>query len=353
MTRSLLLSLLLVLLAACTQPATERHDTQLVFGTLVDVTLYGVDDATSQRAFTQLRKDFKLMHFMWHPLKPGPLGRTNKLLALQAPFSANPSILPLIEKSLPLSQSSDHLFNPAIGKLLDLWGFHSDKPPKGPPPDPAAIAKLVAADPKLEDIKIHGVVMRSTNPAVKLDFGAMAKGLAVDREIEALKALGVKNAVINAGGDLKVIGRHGDRPWRVGIRDPRGKGVLAVLDVHDGEAVFTSGDYERYFMWQGRRYHHIIDPRTGYPAEGTRSVTVIHSDAATADAAATALFVAGPKLWPKIARQMGLDQVLLIDARGVHYVTPKMRARLKYAREPKRLIVVDPTATSKKNPATS
>ena len=342
--RRLLLPLLLLLLAACSRPAAERHDTQLVFGTLVDVTLYDTDAATAQRAFTQLREDFKLMHFMWHPWKPGPLGRTNELLALQAPFSANPSILPLIEKSLPLTQASDHLFNPAIGKLLDLWGFHSDEPPKGPPPDPQAIAALVAADPKLEDIEIRGVVMRGTNPAVKLDFGAMAKGLAIDRGIEALQALGVRNAVINAGGDLKVIGRHGDRPWRVGIRDPRGEGVLAVLDVHDGEAVFTSGDYERYFVWEGKRYHHILDPRTGYPAQGTRSVTVIHPDAATADAAATALFVAGPDLWPKIARQMGLRDVLLVDAKGVFHMTPTMQARLDFARPPAQVRIVDPAA---------
>jgi len=344
----LLLPLLVLLLAACSRPPAEQHDSQLVFGTLVDVTLYGVDDATAQQAFRQLREDFKLMHFMWHPWKPGPLGRTNELLALQAPFSANPSILPLIEKSLPLTQASDHLFNPAIGKLLDLWGFHSDEPPKGPPPDPQAIAALVAANPRLEDIEINGVVMRGTNPAVKLDFGAMAKGLAIDRGIEALQALGVHNAVINAGGDLKVIGRHGDRPWRVGIRDPRGEGVLAVLDVDEGEAVFTSGDYERNFVWEGKRYHHILDPRTGYPAEGTRSVTVIHPDAATADAAATALFVAGPERWTKIARQMGIVHVLLVDANGTFHMTSKMQPRLRFARPPERVRIVDPAQKSQR-----
>ena len=338
----LALPLLVLLLAACSRPPAEHHDSQLVFGTLVDVTLYGVDDATARQAFRQLREDFKLMHFMWHPWKPGPLGRTNELLALQAPFSANPSILPLLEKSLPLTQASDHLYNPAIGKLLDLWGFHSDEPPTGPPPDPQAIAALVAANPRLEDIEIQGIVMRGTNPAVKLDFGAMAKGLAIDRGIAALKALGVHHAVINAGGDLKVIGRHGNRPWRVGIRHPRGEGVLAVLDVNDGEAVFTSGDYERNFVWEGKRYHHILDPRTGYPAEGTQSVTVIHPDAATADAAATALFVAGPDLWPKIARQMGIESVLLVDSEGALQATPSMHSRLKFPKPPSRLRIVDP-----------
>ncbi len=345
MNRRLALPLLILLLAACTPAPPEHRDSQLVFGTLVDVTLYGTDAATAQKAFRQLRQDFELMHFMWHPWKPGPVGRTNELLALQAPFSGNPSILPLIERSLPLSQASEHLFNPAIGKLIALWGFHSDEPPQGPPPDPRAIAELVAADPKLEDIEIRGVVMRGTNPAVKLDFGAVAKGLAIDRGIEALQALGVAHAVINAGGDLKVIGRHGDRPWRVGIRNPRGEGVLAVLDVHDGEAVFTSGDYERYFTWEGKRYHHILDPRTGYPAEGTRSVTVIHTDGATADAAATALFVAGPDDWPRIAQRMGIDQVLLVDADGVFHLTPKMQARLKFAVEPPAVRVVAPLKT--------
>ena len=342
MTARFLWPLFVLLLAACSRPPAEQHDSQLVFGTLVDVTLYGVDDATAQQAFRQLREDFKLMHFMWHPWKPGPLGRTNELLALQAPFSANPSILPLIEKSLPLTQASDHLFNPAIGRLLDLWGFHSDEPPTGPPPDPQAIAALVAANPRLEDIERQGIIMRGTNPAVKLDFGAMAKGLAIDRGIEALKALGVRHAVINAGGDLKVIGRHGNRPWRVGIRHPRGEGVLAVLDVNDGEAVFTSGDYERNFIWEGKRYHHILDPRTGYPAEGTQSVTVIHPDAATADAAATALFVAGPTLWPKIARQMGIESVLLVDSEGALQATPSMHRRLKFSKPPSRLRIVDP-----------
>jgi thiamine biosynthesis lipoprotein len=93
--------------------------------------------------------------------------------------------------------------------------------------------------------------------------------------------------------------------------------------------VFTSGNYERYFTWQGKRFHHIIDPRTGYPAEGTRSVTVIDSDATRADAAATALFIAGPDGWFKIARQMGIEQVLLFDDQDRIHMTPAMAARVE------------------------
>jgi len=168
-------------------------------------------------------------------------------------------------------------------------------------------------------------------------MGAMAKGVAVDRAIDYLKSLGINNAIVNAGGDLKAIGRHGERPWHVGIRDPRkncgqqnqADCIIAELDVNDDEAVFTSGDYERFFEYQGKRYHHIIDPRSGYPANKSTSVTVIHHDAGTADAAATALFIAGPEQWPEIARDMGIKYVMLVDKQGRIYMTPAMAARIK------------------------
>jgi thiamine biosynthesis lipoprotein len=205
----------------------------------------------------------------------------------------------------------------------------------------------------MRDIEIHGVRMRSKNPAVKIDLGGVAKGFAIDRLLRYLKSKGINNALINTGGDLKVIGRHGDRPWKVAIRDPRydpknkdsgtqssSPGVVASLDVMDEEAVFTSGDYERYVRNKNNKdkhLHHIIDPRTGYPAQGSESVTVICEDASTADAAATAIFVAGPKQWVEIAKDMGVKQVLLIDTDGNVHISTAMEARVKF--EEKRKIV--------------
>jgi len=326
------LAFILVFLAACDRKPVAYHEQLLVFGTVVDVKLWGVEEAQGRKAATRLAEDFDYMHNAWHAWHPGPLGRVNQLLASGEPFTAPPSILPLIRRSTELSRRSGGLFNPAIGKLIALWGFASDDPPKGPPPDAEAIRAILDQKPDMTDIRLKGVRMQSGNPALKLDFGAFAKGYAVDRAIEVLRELGINNAVVNAGGDLRAIGRHGDRPWRVGIRHPREAGILASVEVEGDESVFTSGDYERYFDWQGKRYDHIIDPRSGYPAQGLSSVTVFARQADLADAAATALFVAGPdeKDWLPVARAMGVTGVMLVDDDGRVQLTPGIRERIYF-----------------------
>ena len=142
--------------------------------------------------------------------------------------------------------------------------------------------------------------------------------------------MGVEHASINTGGDLKVIGQRGDTPWHIGIRDPRGEGVIASLEMQGNEAAFTSGDYERFFKLEGKRYHHILDPRTGQPARKSQSVTVIHSDATLADAAATALFVAGPEEWLIIAKSMNIQQAMLVDRQGKIHITRALADRVKF-----------------------
>jgi len=127
-----------------------------------------------------------------------------------------------------------------------------------------------------------------------------------------------------------VLGQSEGRSWRVGILDPRGEGVLAGLAVADGECLLTSGDYERYFEHQGKRYHHLLHPEHGYPARGTASATVIAQDCARADAAATALFVAGPDEWPLIAARMGIEQAMIVTDDGQVEVSPKLAPRLEF-----------------------
>ena len=150
-----------------------------------------------------------------------------------------------------------------------------------------------------------------------------------DLAVRHLRELGVQNAIVNAGGDLRAIGSRAGHPWRIAIRRPSGTGVFATIDVTGDASIFTSGHYERNFTHEGKTYHHIIDPRTGFPAEGAQSVTVVHTDATTADAAATALFIAGPDSWHQVATDMGIRYVVLVDSQGVLHMNPAMAERIE------------------------
>lgn len=323
----------LLLLSACNREAPLRHSQFLAFGTLVEITLYDVDEATAQRAEQAIEQDFQNWDRDWHAWRPSALTAINARLAQRQTAPVDGALRDLIVRARALSLASDNLFDPALGRLFALWGFQRDEP-EGPPPAPDKVHALLAHLPTMADLHIGKNSLRSDNPAVQLDFGAIAKGFAAQRAIEHLHGLGIRNAIVAAAGDLHVLGRHGARAWHIGIRDPRAPGVIAAVDLNSGESISTSGDYERYFTWQGKRYHHLLDPRSGAPAQGTRAVTVIARDGATADAAATALFIAGPHAWPRIARAMGVDTVLLIDAAGTVQMSPPMAARLQFVRVP-------------------
>ena len=329
--RLFIVLLLSLAASACSQHNSEvYHDQFFAFGTLIDLTLYGVEPAAARQASELIEQDFRTMHGNWHAWEPGALTRLNTQLAGGETAIADPSILPLIKEANRLSQLSNGLFNPVIGELISLWGFHDNPLPIGTLPDADTIKQLLAQLPSVDDITIEDNRISSRNPAARYDLGAFAKGYAIDRAIERLQELGINNAIVNAGGDLRAIGRHGERPWRIGIRHPREAAILASIEIDGDTSVFTSGDYERFFEIDGTRHHHIIDPRSGYPADRTVSVTVIYNNAATADAAATALFVAGPDEWLAVARNMGIGLVMLIDTDGVIHMNPAMRSRIRF-----------------------
>jgi len=212
--------------------------------------------------------------------------------------------------------------------LIRAWGFQGSEQPLVPPTQ-EEIGKLLAELPAVIDIEIDGNRMRGRSPQLKLDLGAIAKGYAVSTGIQNLRDQGIEHALINAGGDLCSIGNQGERPWRIGIRNPSGEGIMASIELENDECVFTSGDYERYFTHDGKRYHHIIDPRSGYPADKVSSVTVLHQDGAVADAASTALFIAGPDGWQEIAKKMGVSAVMMVDKQGRIIISPSMQKRIK------------------------
>ncbi len=321
--------LLLLLILGCSQEEPVVTAKFLAFGTLIDITIAGAPQKEADSAIAAIEQDFAEMHRTWHAWDPGPLQQTNQLLTSNKRFTAPPLVLPLIRLGQELSLSSNHLFNPAIGHLIDAWGFHRDDPTGQRPPSKQEINRLLQQNPQMDDIHLDGDEIICSNPAVKLDFGAFGKGYGIDLGIKHLRQLGIDNAILNAGGDLRAIGVRGDRPWRIAIRNADGKGVVGSIELESDESIFTSGNYERNFNWEGQSYHHIIDPRSGYPATGTASITVLHQSAVTADAAATALFVAGPEQWHEVAEAMGVGYVLLIDSNGTLHMNPAMQQRLQ------------------------
>ncbi len=335
------LLIMLAGLSACGKQAEPLTAHRLfVFGTLVDITVYGASHEKADEAVRATEQRLQALHRQWHAWQPGNLVDINRQLASGQQVEMDHDSQSLIRQAMQLSRQSHGLFNPAAGKLIALWGFHSDTPPAGPPPSATDIATLLSSNPSMEDLQLSGNRLSSRNPALQLDFGAFAKGVAVNEAIELIKQHGIRHAIVNAGGDLRAIGQRGTRPWRIGIRHPSGTGVIASLETGPDESVFTSGVYERYFDYQGRRYHHILDPRSGEPARDTLSVTVVHSDAATADAAATALLIAGPARWQDIARQMGIEQAMLIDRDMRIHITPALAKRINIEPEPAPEVII-------------
>jgi thiamine biosynthesis lipoprotein len=325
------LLLSMALLAACGNTHDPVfHDRYLAFGTLIELTFYGVDQAHAETVSAEIEQQFMVWHRDWHAWEPGLLTETNAQLATLQPFTLDPTLLPLLSEANRLSRLSNHLFNPAIGKLIALWGFQGNPLPEGSRPDPARIERWLEQAPTVDDVSIDGTRIVNRNPQLAYDLGAFAKGYAIDRVIEQLRKRGIHNAIVNSGGDLRAIGTHGERPWNIGIRHPRKDGILARIRTSSDTSIFTSGDYERLFEVDGKRFHHILDPRTGYPATGSSAVTVVHENAATADAAATALFVAGADEWQAVARRMGIDRVLRVDSSGAIHMTAAMQAIIEF-----------------------
>ncbi|MBK1644223.1 thiamine biosynthesis protein ApbE [Thiocapsa imhoffii] len=327
--RPVWLLLATLILAACGQDTPVTTARFQAFSTSVDMSLVGVNRQQARQAAALIQEDFLFLQRDTHVWQPGPMGRLNQMLATSEPFVAPPSVMPLVRLSKIYEEQSDGLFNPAIGHLMDLWGFHAEAVRSRPPPPSPQIKRLVEAAPSLRQIDIDGLELRGHNPAIMLDFDALTKAYALDLAINHLRDLGIKSAMIQAGGEVRVIGDRAGQPWRITIRRPSGAGVLAIVPLRGDESLVTKADYDRNFVFKGEIYHAIIDPRTGSPARASRSVTVLHTDATTAAAAATALFIAGPTDWQRVATDLGISHALLVDADGAVHMNPTMAQRIE------------------------
>ena len=321
-----------LLLTACEGKEPLYQEQGYVFGTLVEVSVYGETETRAKQAVREVMQEFQRLHDMLHAWQPSELSEMNAAFAKGESDAISAELVDILQDATRISLQSQGLFNPAIGGLVQLWGFHADefKPVQ---PDEKRIAQWVAAHPQMSDIAIVRGRAESKNKFVQVDLGGYAKGYALDRAADLLRKQGIRNALINIGGNVLALGRHGDRPWRVGIQHPRKSGALATLDLRDGEAIGTSGDYQRYFMVGDVRYCHLINPRSGYPMQGVQAVTVLTRGARAgvlSDADSKPLFIAGARGWRAAAAQMGVSDAMLVDGQGKIHITAELQKRLEF-----------------------
>jgi len=225
----------------------------------------------------------------------------------------SPDLATVLRAAVGVAARSKGAFDPTIGAVSALWGFGEEG---GHIPEAKAL-KAALATVSYHRLAVEQKRARLLYPETRLDLGGIAKGFAVDRAADLLAKAGVKGAIVNAGGDIRLFGeRPGGGPWHIGIQHPRNpEELLTKLDVTD-TAVVTSGDYERFFLKDGVRYHHILDPKTGQPARGCQSVTVVTKSAMRADALATAAFVLGPERGMAFLKEAHVQQAIIVTTDG-------------------------------------
>lgn len=324
-------------LAACDSIEDEVVTHELfVMATRVDLMLPRSATAQDPTLLATIERELRELERDYYAWGDGELAALNRALTATGRFAASDAMLALIANAQRIARTSNLAFDPGVGTLVELWGFHQGEPPSSPPAD-ERIAATLGASGSIDDLVIENGVITVAPPAAgqafTLDLGGIAKGMAVDRVVAELAARGISPALVNAGGDLRVVGTRPDRRWRIGIQATRSDAMLGTIALDADEAAFTSGDYERYFDFEGVRQHHILDPRTGYPVTHTQAVTVIAASGALADAAATALLVAGPDAWRSMAGRLGVDAVLRVGADGSLDMTAAMRDRFQASAE--------------------
>jgi thiamine biosynthesis lipoprotein len=305
------LTVYLILTAGCSPAKTERYTA--VMGTILTVTIYDMPqdraDAAIEAVFQEMNRLNTLMS-LWDD--KSSLSRLNRAASSDWAV-ADPEIYALLKDSLRYSRLTDGAFDVTAGPLVRLWGFLRRNHRRLPTSDELAEATARCGYLKVETDDSRKAVRFSAD-SMEIDFGGIAKGYAVDSAVKLLRERGVTSALVNLGGNSLSIGTPPGRPaWRLAVRDPRSaEGTIGVLELKES-GVAGSGQYENYFEVDGKRYGHIIDPRTGYPVEGVLGTTIVAPDAITADILSTAVFVLGPDKGPAFTKsQKGIRGIVIL-----------------------------------------
>lgn len=314
LTSGLLLSALAERAAAA--PPAERpllvSEERVLMGTQVIVKAVGDDRDHLQNAVNAAFAEVsRLERLMSNFMPETELSRINQQAGV-APVTVSRELFGVIKRSLFFSELSDGAFDISFASVGKLWNFRNAVLPS---PD-AVKAQLPFVDYRKIELNDQRSTVFLPSPQMEIGLGGIGKGYAMDRAMAVLNAHGIRNAMVMAGGDTLIRGKNGDDVWRVGLRDPdKADGILAVLPLED-QAISTSGDYERFFIKDGVRYHHILDTRTGYPATLCRSVTILAPDATTSDALSTTVFVLGPERGLALIEQFEDVDAIIIDRNG-------------------------------------
>ncbi len=290
---------------ACSSPSRQEAFSlkrRFLMGTIIEVT--SNSDQAAGIVFDEFKRlDQRLSHFS----KFSPIAQLNRGLAI----TADDELLGLVVESLEFSRKSSGAFDITIGPLADIWK-KAIKDKKMPARQALKKAKELVDYRQIFIDRKEGLI-RLEKPNMKIDLGAIAKGFAVDRAVAKLKAAGISSALINAGGDIYCLGKKFNRPWKIAVRHPREEGQFSQVFYLVDKAIATSGDYEQFFTLDKKRFSHVIDPRTGYPADSKiSSVTVISDSTITSDVLATAIFVLGEKKGQALAKKFKGIEIKII-----------------------------------------
>ncbi len=309
------LSGLLVLTLTCCKPVrpgqVSREGLQKQTSFMMDtyVTIYaGGPEETAIRAI-----DLALDRMQELDGKLNPRNSRSPLYAFNhqgVPIS-DPEVYEVVRAALRFSRESNGAFDITIFPLSELWGFTGESPRRPHEEEIKACLRSVG----YQHLLLTAGELQKDQETVRIDLGGIAKGYAVAEAVKVLRAEGITSALVDAGGDVYALGRRDGRLWKVGVQAPRGEDLLGYLEVED-LAVMGSGDYERFFTEEGQRYHHILDPQTGFPAQGLAGITVISRDPMLADGWATALFVMGPEKGLQMANKIDEVEAIMVTTSG-------------------------------------
>ncbi len=324
---------LAVISAACARDAAQPPGlitaTHTTMGSLLEIQIVGQDEAGARRAMADAFTEVDRLDLLMSVWKPGSdILRLNEA-AGQQPVRVSPEVLDALELAVEAGERTGGKFDVTFGALSGLWKFDAQNEDDRIPDTAAIELRLSLVDYREVEIDTQAGTAFLKKAGMSAHLGGIGKGYAVDRVSQILRRAGFHNFLIQFGGDLLVSGLKDGRPWNLGIRDPRGPEDRIFASVALADASFsTSGDYERYFLSNGRRYHHILDPDVGQPARGSRSVTIVAQDATTADTLSTGVFVMGPAAGMALVERLpGVDAVIVTDRNEV-LVSSGLKQRL-------------------------